>query len=106
MGTFLNSSKTFPTETQELDNHTSATLNGDNRIPPITVKTPQIERRLVTDEQSKNYHLPLSSTLVVDVKKMLYLHLDFKNRLTKDTLVDSRAYVIATLQVALDGVKK
>ena len=39
-------------------------------------------------------------------KEKLFVALDFKNNLTKDTLVDSRAYVSATVQNDLDTMKR
>ena len=58
--------------------------------------TTHIEERLVRDDFTNELYMPLSSTVVLKRKKeMLYVHLDFKNDLTIDALVDSGAYVSA-----------
>ena len=70
------------------------TLNGENNIPLLTITTPHIQGRLVRHEQTNELYLPLTSTVVLKrKKKMLYVHLDFRNCLTIDALVDSMAYV-------------
>ena len=72
------------------------TFTGDTTIPSLTITTPLIEERLVTDEQTNEFHLTLTSTVVMKRKhEMLYVLLDFENNLTVDALLDSRAYVSA-----------
>ena len=69
-----------------------ATLKGNRNIPALKIKTPQIEARLVRDEQMKVLYLPLTSAVVLKGKKeMLYVPLDFKNGLWNDAPVDSGA---------------
>ena len=55
------------------------------------------------DEQTVEFHLPLTSTVVLKQKQeMLHVPLDFGNNLTIDALVDSRAYVSAFAPNDLD----
>ena len=73
--------------------------NGDDNICPPEITTSQIEQRLVSDDITNELYMPLSSTIVLKRKKeMFYVPLDFKNGLTIDALVDSRAYVSAITQ--------
>ena len=83
------------------------TFTGDTTIPSLTITTPLIEERLVTDEQTNEFHLTLTSTVVMKRKhEMLYVLLDFENNLTVDALLDSRAYVSAISQNQLDTIKQ
>ena len=83
------------------------TLNGDTTTPPLTTATSLIEEGSVRDEQTNEVYLPLTSTVVLKVKQeMLYVSLDFKNNLTVDALVDSRAFVSAIAQDDLDTIKQ
>ena len=69
--------------------------------------TSQIEDQFVTDDIINELYIPLSSTIVLKRKKeMLYVPLGFKNALTIDALVDSRAYVSAIAQNELDRIKQ
>ena len=59
------------------------------------------------DELTNEIYLPQMSTVVLKCKKeMLYVPLDFKNNLTKDALVDSRACVNAIAQNDWDRKKQ
>ena len=81
--------------------------NGDDNICPLVITISQIEERLVRDETINEPYMPLSSTIVLKRKKeMLYVPLDFENRLTKDALVDSGAYISAIAQKELDRFKQ
>ena len=74
---------------------------------PLTSTTPNIEERLMGDEQTNEWYLPLSSTVALKRKQeMLYVPLDFDNKLTTDALVDSAAYVSAVAQDELDTKKQ
>ena len=44
LGPFFNNSKIFPNATHETANHTTATVNGEDTIPPPAVTTPPIEK--------------------------------------------------------------
>ena len=58
------------------------------------------------DEQTNEWYLPLTSTLVLKRKQeMLCVPLDFEDNLTVYALVDSGAYVRAIFQIALDTIK-
>ena len=81
--------------------------NGDDNISPPVIKISQLEERLVRDETTNEFYMPLSSTIVLKRKKeMLYVPLDLKNALTIDALVDSGAYVSAIAQKELDRIKQ
>ena len=59
------------------------------------------------DDSTNELYMPLSSTIVLKRKKeMLYVPLDFKNGLTLDAFVDSRAYVSAIAQKEVDRIKQ
>ena len=61
-------------------------------IPLLTITTPHIEERLVTDEQINELYLRLTSTKVRKRKQeMLYVPLDFDKNLTIDALVEFRS---------------
>ena len=71
------------------------------------ITAPQIEEGLVRDEQTNEFHIRLTSTVVLKRKQeKLYLPLDFENNLKVDALVDSRAYFSATAQNDLDTIKE
>ena len=75
--------------------------------PPLTTATPLIEEGLVRDEQTKEFYLPLTSTVVLKRKQeMLYVPLDFENNHTVDALVDSGAFVSAIAQDDLETIKQ
>ena len=79
--------------------------NGDDNISPPEITTSQVQEQLVSDENTNELYMPLSSTIVLKRKKeMLYVPLDFENGLTIDTLVDSGAYVSAISQKELDRI--
>ena len=81
--------------------------NGDTTNPSLTIATPLIEEGLMRDEQTNEIYLPLTSTVVLKRKqKMLYVPLDFKNNLTVDALVDSRAFVSAIAQDDLETIEQ
>ena len=61
------------------------TLNGYNNNLLLTKTTPQFEGRLVGDKQTNEFHIPLTSTVVLKHKKeKLYVALDFENSMTID----------------------
>ena len=73
---------------------TTDNYSGDDNTPPPKITTSHIEEKLVTDEITTELHMPPSSSMFPKRKKtMLYVLLDFENRLTIDALVDSRTYV-------------
>ena len=83
------------------------TLNGDITTPPLTTATPLIEEGLVRDEQTNEVYLPLTSTVVLKQKQeMLYVPLDFENKLTVDAPVDSAAFDSAFAQDDLNTIKQ
>ena len=83
------------------------TPNGDTTTPLLSIATPLIEDGLVRDEQTIEVYLPLTSTVILKRKQeMLYVPLHFKNNLTVDALVDSRAFVSATAQDDLETIKQ
>ena len=93
---FLDCSKNSPIDIQNTEQHAVTTLNGDTTTPPLTTATPLIEEALVRHEQTNEFYLPLTSTVVLKRKQgMRYMPLDFENNLTVDALVDSRAFVSA-----------
>ena len=102
---FFNSSANCQTEIQKTDKHLKTTLKGGNNLPPVKIRTPHIEERLVRDEQTNELYLPLFSTVVLKRKKMLCGPLYFKNGPTIDALVDSKAYVSAVSQKNLNKIK-
>ena len=81
--------------------------NGDDNISPPKITTLQFEERLMRDDITNELYMPLSDTIVLKRKKeMLYVPLDFKNGVTIDAFVDSRAYVIAKAQKKMDIIKQ
>ena len=59
------------------------------------------------DEQIKEVHLPLTSTVNLKRKQeMLYVPLDYENILTAGAVVDSVAFVSAIAQDDLDTIKQ
>ena len=93
---FLNCSNNCSIDIQNSEQHVTTTLHGDTTTPPLTTTTPLIEEGLVRDEQTNEFSLPLTSTVVLKRKQeMLYVPLDFENSLTVDALVDSGAFVSA-----------
>ena len=97
--TSLSCSKDSSTDSQNAEQHITTTSNKVTTTPPLTTATPLIEEGLVTDEQTNELYLPLTSTAVLKRKQeMLYVPLDFENNHTVDALVDSRAFVSAIAQ--------
>ena len=80
----------------------------ETTIFPLPKKTnSQIEEQLVWDDVTNELYMPLSTTIVLKRKKeLLYVPLDFRNGLTIDALVDSRAYVSAIAQTELHRIKQ
>ena len=104
---FLDCSKNSSTNTQNTEQHVLTTLNGDTTTPLLTTATPLFEEVLMRDEQTNETYLPLTSTVVLKRKQeLLYVPLDFENKLAVDALVDSRAYVRAIVQDDLDTIKQ
>ena len=61
----------------------------------------------MTDEQTKQVYLPLTSTVDLQRKEeMLYVPLDFENLLTVDALVDSGLFVSAIAQNNMDTIRE
>ena len=75
--------------------------NGDDKF------FSQIQEQLVRDENTNEFYMPLSSTIVLKRKKeILDVPLEFENGLTIDALVDWGAYVSAIAQKELDRIKQ
>ena len=66
---FLNCSKNCPTDIQDSEQHVTTTLTGGKTIPPLTTTTPLIEKGLVREEQTNEFYIPLTSTVVNEKKK-------------------------------------
>ena len=104
---FLSCSKNCPTDILESEEHTTTTFTGDTTIPPLTMTPPLYEEVLERDEQTNEFYLPLTSTVVLQRKQeMLYVPLDFGKDLTVDVLGDSEVYVSAIAQNDLDTMKQ
>ena len=102
-----NDSNKRQSEIQQHERNILANDNGDDNIFLAKITTSLIEEQLVRDDITNELYIPLSSTIVLKRKReMLYIFLDFKNGLTIDTLVDSRAYVSAITQTELDRIKQ
>ena len=103
----LNDSRKPSSEIQRNEIDMMTCDNRDDNISPPVITISQIEERLVRDETTNEFYMPLSSTIVLKRKKeMLYVPLDFKNGLTKDAIDDSGAYVSAIAQNELDRIKQ
>ena len=103
---FLDCSKNS-TNNQNAEQHVVTTPSRDIKTSPLTTATPLIEEGLVRDEQTNEIYLPLTSTVVLKPKQgMLYVPLDFENKLTVDALVDPRAFVSAIAQDNLETIKQ
>ena len=64
----------------------------DDNISPPKILTLQIQERLVRDDITNEFYMPLSSTIVLKRKKqMLYVPLDFENGLKIDVLDELRS---------------
>ena len=75
------------------------TSDGESSIYPLTWTTPHIGEKVVRDGRTKEFYLLLTSTLFLKRKQQkLYVTVDFNNIWTKDSLVDSGAYVSAIAQ--------
>ena len=104
---FLDCSQNSSTNTQNSEQHVVTTPNGLTTTPPLTTAAPLIEEGLVRDEQTNEVYLPLTSTVVLKRKQeMLYVPLDFENKLTVDALVDSGAFVSAIAQDDLETIRQ
>ena len=104
---FLDSSNSYPTDNQESETHIMSTSERETSISPLKSTTPHFEERFLREEETKEFYLPLVSTVVFKRKQeMLFVPLDFDNNLKVDTLVDSRAYVVAFSQNELDTIKQ
>ena len=57
------------TETEETNNYITAIFTEDDNIPPVTKTTPQINEKLLTDENAKDLYMPPSSSIVLKQKK-------------------------------------
>ena len=97
-GTSFNCSKNRPTDIQVSEQHAKTTFTGGTTSPPLTITTPLIEEGLVRDEQTNEFHLPLTSTVVLKQKQERLQ--DFANNQTVYALVDPRAYVSAISRTA------
>ena len=95
------------TDLEESGKHRTTTFFGDTTIPPLMIKTPLIEEKLMRDQQTKELYLSLNSTLVLKRKQgMLYVTPHSENNLTVYALVDSGAYVSTTAQNDLVTIKQ
>ena len=104
---FLSCSKDSSTDSQNAEQHITTTPNKEMITPPLTTATPLIEEGPVTNEQTNELYLPLTSTVVLKRKQeMLYVPLDFENNHTVDALVDSRAFVSAIAPDDLKTIKQ
>ena len=104
---FINCSNNCFTDIQDSEQHVTTTLIGDTTSPPVTTTTRLIEEGLVRDEQTNEFYLPLTSTVVLKRKQgILYVPLDFDKNLTVDALVDSGASVSAIDQNDMDTIKQ
>ena len=93
---FLDCSQKHPTDIQNSEQHVTTTLIGDTTIPPLTIRAPLIEEGLVSDEETNEIYLPLTTTVVLKQKQeMLCVPLDFEKILAIDALVDSGPFVSA-----------
>ena len=102
-----NDSKEPQSEIQRHEMNVTANGIGDDDISPPKVTASHTEEQLLRDDITNQLYMPLSSTIVLKRKKeMLYVPPDFKNGLTINALVDSRAYVSATGQTELDRIKQ
>ena len=103
----LNDSKKPNSESQRNEIGMITCDNGDDNISRPLITISQIEERLVRDDITNELCLPLSSTIVLKLKKeLLYVPLDFESGLTIDALVDSGASVSAIVQKELDRIKQ
>ena len=103
----LDDSNKQQNEIQQNQAGLTASVNGDDNIPPPEITTSHIREQLVRDENTYELYMPLSSTIVLKRKKeMLYVPLDFENGLTIDAFVDSGAYVSAIAQKELDRIQQ
>ena len=104
---FLDKSNSRPTDLQESREHIRTTLDKARSKSFLTSETPHNEERLVRDELTNELYLTLTCAVVLNChEKMQYVLLDFDNNLTKDALIDSRAYVSAIAQNDLDTIKQ
>ena len=64
---FFCCSNSCPTNIQESEEYTMTTFTVDTPIWPLTTTIPIIEERLVRDEKTNEFCLPLNSTVVPKV---------------------------------------
>ena len=103
----LHDSKKSKSQIQRHEMNITANDNGDDNISSQKITTSQIEEYFLKDDITNDFYMLVSSTIVLKRKKeMLYVPLDLENGLTKDALVDSRAYVSAIAQTELDRIKQ
>ena len=103
----LNDSKKPNSENQRNEIDMMTCDNGDDNISPPVKTISQIEERLVRDETTNEFYMPVSSTIVLKRKKeLLHVPLDFESGLTIDAPVDSGAYVSAIAQKELARIKQ
>ena len=74
-----NDSKKQQNEFQRNETDMTTYDNVDDNISPPETTTSQIEERLVRDDITGELYMPLSSTIILKRKKMLYTPLEFKN---------------------------
>ena len=62
---------------------------------------------MVRDEQTRDLYLTMTSTVVLKRKKeKLYVPVDFKNGLKRDTLLHSKAFFTAIALIDLGSIKQ
>ena len=95
------------TDLQESGKLRTTTFTGDTTIPPLMIKTPLIEEKLMRNQQTNELYLSINSTVVLKRKQgMLYVTPHSENNLTLDALVASGAYVSTTAQNDLVTIKQ
>ena len=62
---FLNCSENRFTDIQGSEKHAKTTFIGDTTTPPLTKTTPLIEERPARDEETKEFYLPITCTVVL-----------------------------------------
>ena len=102
-----NDSKKQQPESQRNETDMTTYDSGGQNLSRTKRTTSQIEERLVRDDITNEFYMPLSSTIVLKrKKKMWYIPQNFGNGLTIDAMVDSGAYVIAIAHKELDMIKQ
>ena len=82
---------------------TKASSKRNAKIPLLRKTTPQIEEKLLRDERRNELNMPLSSN---EMKKLLYVPLDFENSLNLDLLIDFGFDVRATAESEMFRIKQ